>query len=125
MRRPCSAVVICEPTDIPRRTPRRLARRLVLLEVAQHPSRAGAMVASTWSGDRNAFPSLEFVLLHARHRHSMAADIAWHEAAGMPYGGVYHGGDAVAQNVFGPISQDVVGFAVTAEEFIASGEFGF
>ncbi len=40
----------------------------------------------------------------------------------MPYGGVYHGGDAVAQNVFGPISQDVVGFAVTPEEFIASGD---
>jgi len=53
---------------------------------------------------------------------AMAADIAWHEAAGMPYGGVYHGGDAVAQNVFGPISQDVVGFAVTPEEFIASGD---
>ncbi len=40
----------------------------------------------------------------------------------MPYGGVYHGGDAVAQNVFGPISEDVVGFAVTPEEFIASGD---
>jgi ketosteroid isomerase-like protein len=53
---------------------------------------------------------------------AMAADIAWHEAEGMPYGGVYHGGEAVAQNVFGPITQDVVDFAVTAEEFIASGD---
>jgi ketosteroid isomerase-like protein len=53
---------------------------------------------------------------------AMAADIAWHEAEGMPYGGVYHGGEAVAQNVFGPITQDVADFAVTPEEFIASGD---
>ncbi len=53
---------------------------------------------------------------------AMASDIEWHEAAGMPYGGIYHGGDAVAQNVFGPISTDVVGFAVTPEEYIASGD---
>jgi ketosteroid isomerase-like protein len=33
---------------------------------------------------------------------AMADDIEWHEAEGMPYGGVYHGGEAVAQNVFGP-----------------------
>lgn len=53
---------------------------------------------------------------------AMAADIEWHEAEGMPYGGVYHGGEAVVQNVFGPIMQDVSDFAVTAEEFIASGD---
>ena len=53
---------------------------------------------------------------------AMADDIEWHEAEGMPYGGVYHGGEAVAQNVFGPITQDVVDFAVTAEEFIGSGD---
>jgi uncharacterized protein len=53
---------------------------------------------------------------------AMAADIAWHEAEGLPYGGVYHGGEAVVQNVFGPITQDVVDFAVRAEEFIASGD---
>ena len=40
----------------------------------------------------------------------------------MPYGGVYHGGEAVAQNVFGPITRDIVDFAVTAEEVIASGD---
>jgi ketosteroid isomerase-like protein len=51
-----------------------------------------------------------------------ADDIEWHEAEGMPYGGVYRGGEAVAQNVFGPISQDVEGFAVTPEEFMASGD---
>lgn len=53
---------------------------------------------------------------------AMADDIEWHEAEGMPYGGVYHGGEAVAQNVFGPITQDILDFAVTPEEFIASGD---
>lgn len=48
--------------------------------------------------------------------------IEWHEAEGMPYGGIYRGGEAVAQNVFGPITEDVEGFAVTPEEFIASGD---
>jgi ketosteroid isomerase-like protein len=28
---------------------------------------------------------------------AMAADVEWHEAEGMPYGGVYHGPDEVAQ----------------------------
>jgi uncharacterized protein len=53
---------------------------------------------------------------------AMADDIEWHEAEGMPYGGVYHGGEAVAQNVFGPITQDIPDFAVKPEEFIASGD---
>lgn len=53
---------------------------------------------------------------------AMSDDIEWHEAEGMPYGGVYHGGEAVAKNVFGPITQDVSAFAVTPEEFIASGD---
>ena len=51
-----------------------------------------------------------------------ADDIEWHEAEGMPYGGIYRGGEAVVQNVFGPISQDVEGFAVTPEEFMATGD---
>jgi ketosteroid isomerase-like protein len=51
-----------------------------------------------------------------------ADDIEWHVAEGMPYGGVYRGGDAVVQNVFGPIAADVEGFAVTPEEFVGSGE---
>ena len=52
----------------------------------------------------------------------MADDIEWYEAEGMPYGGVYHGGEAVAQNVFGPLTRDIPDFAVTPEEFIASGD---
>jgi hypothetical protein len=52
---------------------------------------------------------------------AFADDIEWLEAEGMPYGGVYHGPDAVAQNVFGPITSDVDGFALVTGEFIASG----
>lgn len=48
--------------------------------------------------------------------------IEWFEAEGMPYGGLHRGGDAVAQNVFGPITEDVEGFAVTPEEFMTSGD---
>jgi ketosteroid isomerase-like protein len=53
---------------------------------------------------------------------AMADDVEWHEAEGMPYGGVYHGADAVAQNVLGPITTDIPDFAVTPEEYIAEGE---
>ncbi len=49
-------------------------------------------------------------------------DIEWYEAEGMPYGGLHRGGAAVAENVFGPISEDVDGFAVTPEEFMGSGD---
>jgi ketosteroid isomerase-like protein len=51
-----------------------------------------------------------------------APDIEWHEAEGMPYGGVYRGPEAVAQNVFGPIATDVEGFAVVPEQLIAAGD---
>ncbi len=53
---------------------------------------------------------------------AFADDVEWFEAEGMPYGGVYHGRDAVAQNVFGPITEDVDGFTLVRENFIASGE---
>ncbi len=53
---------------------------------------------------------------------AFADDVEWYEAEGMPYGGLYRSGEAVAQNVFGPISEDVDGFAVTPEEFIGSGD---
>ena len=48
-------------------------------------------------------------------------DIEWYEAEGMPYGGMHRGGEAVVQRVFGPITQDVEGFAIIPEEFIGSG----
>jgi ketosteroid isomerase-like protein len=53
---------------------------------------------------------------------TMADDIKWYEAEGMPYGGPYQGGQAVAENVFGPVTQDIPNFAVAPEEFIASGD---
>ena len=52
---------------------------------------------------------------------AFADDIEWFEAEGMPYGGLHRGPEAVAQNVFGPITEDVEGFAVTPEELIGSG----
>lgn len=52
---------------------------------------------------------------------AFADDIEWFESEGMPYGGLHRGGAAVAQNVFGPITEDVDGFAVTPEELIGSG----
>jgi ketosteroid isomerase-like protein len=50
---------------------------------------------------------------------AMADDIEWHEADGMPYGGVHRGGQAIAENVLGPITTDVVDFTVTPERLIA------
>jgi hypothetical protein len=41
---------------------------------------------------------------------AMTPDIEWDEAEGMPYGGVYHGRDAIVSNVIGPILADVEGF---------------
>ena len=52
---------------------------------------------------------------------AFADDVEWFEAEGMPYGGLYRSGEAVLQNVFGPIAEDVEGFAVTPEEYIGSG----
>ncbi len=52
---------------------------------------------------------------------AFADDVEWFEAEGMPYGGLYRSGEAVLQNVFGPIAADVEGFAVTPEEYIGSG----
>jgi ketosteroid isomerase-like protein len=52
---------------------------------------------------------------------AFADDIEWYEAEGMPYGGLHHGGEAVAQKVFGPIAEDVEGFALVPEEFMGSG----
>ncbi|HST31894.1 MAG TPA: nuclear transport factor 2 family protein [Solirubrobacteraceae bacterium] len=51
-----------------------------------------------------------------------APDIEWHEAEGMPYGGVYRGPEAIVENVFGPIATDVEGFAIAPEQLIAAGD---
>ena len=53
---------------------------------------------------------------------AMADDIEWYEAEGMPYGGLHRGPEAVAQNVFGPLIDDVPDFALRPEEFFVSGD---
>ena len=53
---------------------------------------------------------------------AMADDIEWHEAEGMPYGGIHHGPNGVVQGVFGPQLEDIPDFTVTPEELIASGD---
>jgi uncharacterized protein len=53
---------------------------------------------------------------------AMADDFEWHEAEGMPYGGIHRSGDAVARNVFGPLITDIPDFAVTPIELIPSGD---
>ncbi|HYX47810.1 MAG TPA: nuclear transport factor 2 family protein [Sphingomicrobium sp.] len=52
----------------------------------------------------------------------MLADTHWVEAAGMPYGGTYHGFGEVAEKVFGPITSDVQGFTAKPDEIIPAGE---
>jgi ketosteroid isomerase-like protein len=49
---------------------------------------------------------------------AMTPDIEWVESEGMPYGGVYHGRDAIVSNVFGPILADVEGFAAAPDEIL-------
>lgn len=49
-------------------------------------------------------------------------EIEWNEAEGMPYGGQYVGPQAIAENVFGPITSDADDFAVTPDKFVAQGD---
>jgi ketosteroid isomerase-like protein len=53
---------------------------------------------------------------------ALADDVAWYEAEGMPYGGLHRGPEAVAENVFAPVIEDVPDLAVTPEELIAAGD---
>jgi ketosteroid isomerase-like protein len=53
---------------------------------------------------------------------AMLAETEWHEAKGMPYGGVFKGADEIFGNVLGPIAQDVEGFQVTPEEILPVGD---
>jgi uncharacterized protein len=53
---------------------------------------------------------------------ALLAGTEWHEAAGMPYGGVYHGAEEIFGNVLGPIAQDVEGFSVAPEEILPVGD---
>jgi ketosteroid isomerase-like protein len=52
----------------------------------------------------------------------MGDDVVWHEAEGLPHGGVYHGLDAVREAVFGPAASWWDGFLATPEEVVGLGE---
>ncbi len=52
----------------------------------------------------------------------LLGDTHWVEAAGMPYGGTYHGFGEVAANVFGPLAADVQEFTAKPDEIIAAGD---
>jgi ketosteroid isomerase-like protein len=50
------------------------------------------------------------------------ADIAWTEAEGFPYGGTYHGPNAVLEGVFMRLGTEWEGFAAVPAEFIDGGD---
>lgn len=52
---------------------------------------------------------------------ALLAQVDWEEAAGMPYGGRYHGAQAVFENVLGPIGQDVQDFTARPDELLPIG----
>jgi ketosteroid isomerase-like protein len=53
---------------------------------------------------------------------AMAEEFEWYEAERMLYGGLYRNWEAVAENVLGPLIQDIPNFEATPVEFIASGD---
>lgn len=53
---------------------------------------------------------------------SMLEQVEWHEAEGMPYGGVHRGPQEVLGNVLGPISQDVSDFSARPDEVLPVGD---
>lgn len=64
----------------------------------------------------DAFAAADMPALDAALRH-----IEWHENLGMPYGGVWHGFAEVAQNVFGPIANDIPDFSAIPDELLPLG----
>jgi ketosteroid isomerase-like protein len=52
----------------------------------------------------------------------MADDVEWHEPEGLPYSGVHRGPSAVAEKVFGPLTQEIPDFALAPQQFMSSGD---
>lgn len=52
----------------------------------------------------------------------MDENIEWHEAEGFPYGGTYHGPDAVLNNVFMKLGADWEGFQAVPDEYVDAGD---
>jgi uncharacterized protein len=53
---------------------------------------------------------------------TLSPDIAWTEAAGFPYGGTYHGPQAVLEGVFMRIGTEWDGFAVVPADYVDGGD---
>ena len=52
----------------------------------------------------------------------LSADVVWVEAEGFPYGGAYHGPNAVLDGVFMRLGTEWEGFAAVPHEFIDGGD---
>lgn len=48
----------------------------------------------------------------------MDENIVWHEAEGFPYGGTYHGPDAVLNNVFKKLGTEWEDFQAVPDEYV-------
>ena len=53
----------------------------------------------------------------------MHPDIEWHQAQGLPHGGLYHGLDEVRRNIFDPLDDEWWDeFTATPDEFLDAGD---
>jgi ketosteroid isomerase-like protein len=53
----------------------------------------------------------------------MDQEIEWHQAQGLPHGGLYHGLDEVRRNIFDPLDDEWWdGFSAVPDEFLDAGE---
>ncbi len=76
-----------------------------------HLATVRAAYAAFSAGDR------EGALAH------FAEDVEWHQAQGLPHGGIYDGLDAVRRHVFGPIDADWwESFDAVLEQVVDAGE---
>ena len=48
--------------------------------------------------------------------------IVWHEAESLPYGGIYHGPDAVLENIFMAVGRDWEPYSAIPRKFIQAGD---
>jgi ketosteroid isomerase-like protein len=52
----------------------------------------------------------------------LADDVVWIDMAGFPYGGTYHGPDAVRDGVFVPLGTEWAGFGLRVDEVLDAGD---
>ena len=52
----------------------------------------------------------------------LSPDLVWYEAESLPYGGVYHGPDAVMENIFMAIGRDWSDYVAEPQRFIDGGD---